>query len=152
MTITGVVDAVPERIKHLVYLDGRPPVDGQSFADKVSQNFITKIKQAAEEHGGNLIPVSIGSYPWGVEDKADLIWMDARLTPQPLGVVFTKVSYKDPLALKIPRTFIATRGRSEEKRKEMTERGFHYHEIETGHDAMITAPKEVADMFVSIAG
>jgi pimeloyl-ACP methyl ester carboxylesterase len=33
MVITGVVDAVPERIAHLVYLDTFVPRDGESLAD-----------------------------------------------------------------------------------------------------------------------
>ena len=50
MVITGVVDAVPERIAHLVYFDTFVPRDGESIADVVPLLKYVLRKQA-QAHG-----------------------------------------------------------------------------------------------------
>src|SRR6202140_2855673 len=50
MVITGVVDEVPERIAHLVYLDTFVPRDGESMAD-VSPLVIWLLRKQAQAHG-----------------------------------------------------------------------------------------------------
>ena len=44
MVITGVAEQVPERIKHLIYLDAFAPQDGQSIADQTGPEFLTFIE------------------------------------------------------------------------------------------------------------
>ena len=151
MIITGVAESVPDRIKHLVYLDGLRPKDGQSIADIFPKETIERFEHVVEEREDHGIPPTEGSYPWGVTEKADLEWLDAHITPHPIGVLYTKVRYRNPQTLKIPRTYIGCRGRSEDRKKEVEERGFRYNEIETGHDAMITAPDETTEMLIEIS-
>ena len=43
MVITGVAEAMPERIKHLVYLDAFVPQDGQSLADIVGEAIMSEL-------------------------------------------------------------------------------------------------------------
>jgi pimeloyl-ACP methyl ester carboxylesterase len=50
MVITGVVDQVPERIAHLVYLDTFVPRDGESMAD-ISPLVIRLLGKQAQAHG-----------------------------------------------------------------------------------------------------
>ncbi len=50
IVITGVVDQVPERIAHLVYLDTFVPRDGESMAD-VSPVVIGLLRKQAQSHG-----------------------------------------------------------------------------------------------------
>jgi pimeloyl-ACP methyl ester carboxylesterase len=50
MVITGVVDQVPERIAHLVYLDTFVPRDGESMAD-ISPIVIRLLRKQAQAHG-----------------------------------------------------------------------------------------------------
>ncbi len=50
MVITGVVDQVPERIAHLVYLDTFVPRDGEAMAD-ISPLVIRLLGKQAQAHG-----------------------------------------------------------------------------------------------------
>src|SRR6266487_4059585 len=82
MVITGVVDAVPERIAHLVYLDTFVPRDGESLAD-ISPMVIRLLRKQAQAHGdGWRIDPLGGTY--GVKTEPDRSWLRSKLTPQPL--------------------------------------------------------------------
>ena len=151
MVITGVIDAVPERIEHIIYLDAFCPSDGQSIVGMSPTEVTERRERVAKEQEDNSLPPTEGKFPWGVSEKTDLDWMEPRLTSLPIGVMYTKVRFNNPPALGIPRTFIATRGRGEEKKKKVEERGFQYREIETGHDAMITAPDELTEILWKVS-
>src|SRR5947208_4541944 len=57
MVITGVVDAVPERIAHLVYLDTFVPRDGESMAGVVSLlRYVLRKQARAHGDGCNVDP------------------------------------------------------------------------------------------------
>jgi pimeloyl-ACP methyl ester carboxylesterase len=81
MVITGVVDAVPERIAHLVYLDTFVPRDGESMAGVVPFLGIYLRKQAWA-HGDGWRVDSRGTY--GVTTEPDRSWVLRSVTPQPL--------------------------------------------------------------------
>src|SRR5258708_644610 len=94
MVITGVADRIPERIRRLVYLDARLPVDGEnmlamqkpgapSLADKAKDGFIA---------------------PWWVRPGKPFP-IDV---PQPLKTLTDPITLKNPAAAKIPGTFILT--------------------------------------------
>ena len=51
MVITGVAEQLPERIRHLIYLDAFVPEDGQSAGDLVGAEIMGYIQQAAERYG-----------------------------------------------------------------------------------------------------
>ena len=75
MVITGVVDAVPERIAHLVYLDTFVPRDGESVAD-VSPMVIhlLRILAQVQDDGWRIAPH--GTY--GVTKEPDRSWVRRR--------------------------------------------------------------------------
>jgi pimeloyl-ACP methyl ester carboxylesterase len=94
MVITGVADRIPERIRRLVYLDARLPLDGESMlgmqkpgapslADKAKDGFIA---------------------PWWVRPGKPFP-IDV---PQPLKTLTDPITLKNPAAAKIPGTFILT--------------------------------------------
>jgi pimeloyl-ACP methyl ester carboxylesterase len=51
MVITAVAERVPERLRHLIYLDALLPQDGQSLADVVGPAVMAAMEQSAQQYG-----------------------------------------------------------------------------------------------------
>lgn len=51
MIISGVVEAVPERVKALIFLDAFIPEDGQSVLDLLPPETAAYFRQVARQHG-----------------------------------------------------------------------------------------------------
>jgi pimeloyl-ACP methyl ester carboxylesterase len=159
MVITGVVDQVPERIAHLVYLDTFVPRDGESMKD-VSRIVTWILRKQTRADGWRVD--SRGTY--GVTTEPDRSWVLSKVTPQPLK------TFEQPLHLKNPaivstklRTHIACTGgfffslmqrllRRLLARRALppTEAGWRLRQLRSGHDAMITKPRELADLLLEV--
>src|SRR5437660_11413889 len=81
MVITGVVDAVPERIAHLVYLDTFVPRDGESMAGVVPLLSYV-LRQQAQAHGDVWRVDSHGTYGLTTEPDLSLLRWKLTATPQ----------------------------------------------------------------------
>lgn len=146
----AVVERAPERIAHIVNLDGPLPVEGKAFKDlmpDIWDDFRQRGRAAGEE--GWAPPV--WEWTFGVTG-ADLAWMQSKLTPHPLKTWETPLHFTNPAARSIPRTFIACTDDSlsdEEiaaEEKKHVELGWGYRALPTGHDAMITAPEALVNI------
>src|SRR6266542_5784033 len=158
MVITGVVDAVPERIAHLVYLDTFVPRDGESMAGVVPFLGIYLRKQA-QAHGDGWRVDSQGTY--GVTTEPDRSWVLSKVTPQPLKTLEQPLHLKNPAIVSAtPRMHIECTGggfffslmRRILARRALppTEAGWRLRQLPTGHDAMITMPRELADLLLEV--
>lgn len=79
MVITGLADAMPERISSLVYLDAFLPEDGKSIADHAGQEW-RELCEGIKERGEFLLPLA-------VETPNGLVVLDPqppKLTPIPV--------------------------------------------------------------------
>jgi pimeloyl-ACP methyl ester carboxylesterase len=156
MVITGVAARSPERLRLLIYLDAYIPEDGQSEADLWSPER-RAIAQAAEAATSGLAqspPPAI----FGVTDRALADWINARVTPQPVTTYTEPVPSGDVRSAALPRVFIhctanppttpdgfgpfAAKARAS---------GWPVYELATGHLAMLTAPREVAELLLRLA-
>jgi pimeloyl-ACP methyl ester carboxylesterase len=158
MVITGVVDAVPERIAHLVYLDTFVPRNGESMAD-VSPVVIGLLRKQAQAHGDGWRVDSRGTY--GVTTEPDRSWVLRSVTPQPLKTFEQPLHLKNPAIVEaVPRTHIDCTGsgfffsfmRRILARRALppTEAGWRLRQLPTGHCAMITMPRELADLLLEV--
>lgn len=151
--ITGVADAVPGRIAKRVYLDAFAGDNGEAATELQPETVAGHYRQAVAEHGfGWLIPVR-SLAKMGVTDEADVAWLSPRLTPHPW------LTFTEPLSLtgavsSVPAEFIECvdwmrvfRG----QRERAQARGWPVHEIATGHEAMVTAPADLAGLLLKIA-
>jgi len=156
MVITGVVDAVPERIAHLVYLDTFVPRDGESMAD-VSPLVIRLLRRQAQADGWRID--SRGTY--GVTTEPDRSWVLLKVTPQPLKTLEQPLHLKNPAIVEaVPRThiectssgffFSLMRRILAPRALPPMEAGWRLRQLPTGHDAMITAPRELADLLLEV--
>lgn len=99
------------------------------------------------------LPVSDASV-FGLKGK-DLAWVNRRMTPQPAGVYQDVLHFNEPRLLNIPRTFIdctspALKTISIMRERVRHEQNWNIIEIETGHDAMISAPAELCEALLSL--
>ena len=135
MVIGGVADKVPKRIKRLVYLDGYIPQDKKSAFD-----IIPGLEAIYKERAWLVAPYE--PQVWGVTDPADIRWMKTRLSPMPWHTHDQPVRLTNSEAMNIPKSYISCTEYN--NFHFMTQRaksaGWEYHELETGHDAMITVP------------
>ena len=158
MVITGVVDAVPERIAHLVYLDTFVPRNGESMAD-VSPLVIRLLRKQAQAHGDGWRVDSQGTY--GVTTEPDRSWVLSKVTPQPLKTLEQPLHLKNPAIVSAtPRTHISCTGGGfffslmrrilAPRALPPTEAGWRLRQLPTGHDAMITMPRKLADLLLEV--
>jgi pimeloyl-ACP methyl ester carboxylesterase len=158
MVITGVVDQVPERIAHLVYLDTFVPRDGESMAD-IARIVIWLLRRGARAHGGGWRVNPRGTY--GVTAEPDRSWVRSKVTPQPLKTFEQPLHLQSPAIVSAkPRTHIDCTGggcfRSLMRRllarraHPPTEVGWRLRQLPTSHCAMITMPRELADLLLEV--
>jgi pimeloyl-ACP methyl ester carboxylesterase len=151
--ITVVADRAPERQAHLVYLDASVPRDGENDLD--CQTEATRARWAAGPRLGDYAAVPRArEQPFGVTDAADARWVNAHLVPHPLRAFTDRAQLRHPDAFAERRTFIACTGPdgtqplSPVAERVRAEAGWRYRELATGHDAMVTAPRELADLLL----
>jgi pimeloyl-ACP methyl ester carboxylesterase len=142
MVVTGVADRVPERIRHLVFIDALVPEDGESL---VTASRGTKLEGFARR--------SVDSAQSGFVVPA---WATAR-SPRPTDVrqpvrTFTEpVSFRNPAARRLPGTYILTvaPGRAEAEDdfaafgQRAKSRGWAYRVLRAGHVPERSAPSEL---------
>ena len=91
MVITGVMDRIPARIRHVIYLDAAVPEDGECIYDIVGGPPPGAVVKDGLVHFGWGNPE--GPYPTN--------------TPHPEKTFSQPVSYKNPEALSLPVTYVA---------------------------------------------
>jgi pimeloyl-ACP methyl ester carboxylesterase len=147
IVISGAADRLPQHLKRMIYLDALLPT-----ADKPIFDIPPPMRAGFAE--GYRVP----SFPpemFGVpKDHPLYAWVARRLTDMPVGVL------DKPLALggawtKVPRHFIECTTNALDGPKAGLARarseGWDIHQIATGHDAMVTAPKPLTALLMKLA-
>jgi len=156
--ITGVAGRVPERIRELVFLDAPHPRHGEDLCD-ASPGGLSVFEQLRREVDGvdlTLFPEPGIIAAFGLTDPADVEWAMQHLTPHPMKCFLERLDLADPARVAaIPRTSIDCKETLERRGAMIRERAKaadRCYEIDTGHDLMITRPRELAEMLLEIAG
>jgi pimeloyl-ACP methyl ester carboxylesterase len=152
--ITGVADRAANRLGHLVYLDASVPRDGECDLDCVRPGERVWLEARAAVDGWAIAPL-VSMPPFGITDEADAAWVADNLRPHPLAAFTDPVRVADPHAFAGARTYIwCTGGTTDDPpppvARVRVESGWAYHEMATGHDAMVTAPGALADLLLGI--
>lgn len=151
--ITGVADRAPARLARRVHLDGfigdgRPAIE--LLPEKVAHHYYESVENAGF---GWLIPTR-PLEKLGVTAEEDLAWLSPRLTPHPWK------TYTDPLPLsgdheRVPGVYVECTDWMrvfQSFHEQAKEAGWETHEVATGHEAMVTAPKELTAVLLKILG
>jgi pimeloyl-ACP methyl ester carboxylesterase len=165
MVISGGAEHVAERLAHLVYLDAYVPADGQALVD--IQGPVARERMAAHaraEGDGWRLPTFRGPWEpclrehWLITNDADIQWIVPRLTPHLYPTLTEPVRLVNPVAAALPRTYIRCpqglpnpvfdQAADAAQRQGST---WRYRELQTAHMAMVTLPRELADLLLEIA-
>lgn len=146
--VTGAVDHVASRIRHLVYLDAFVPEDGESVFS------LTGTPRAPMNLNDPwLIPPAARDF----DDPAEAVFMNARRTPHPLGCFTEAVRLIDALEdHAFTRTYIrATADRADAlgasafdaaAKRAQESPDWSYHGIQTNHMIASNRPEELSGL------
>ncbi len=156
--ITGVADRVPARLAHVIYYDAVTPTDGQALLDLYTpeDRAARRARVEAEGEGWRMLPTADLS-ALGITAAEDVDWVRAKLVPLPFQSFAQPLRLSTPAARTVPKTLIAcvagppTSWRDAAIKRAHAEPGWRYRELPTGHDAMVTMPRETADLFLEVA-
>lgn len=148
MIVTAVVDRIPQQIRHLVYLDAAVPQNGESLLDLLDPAIAAGVGEFVKAYGdGWFLPADPTVEP--------------RLTNHPWKTVTQPIHLDgNPAAEHIPRTYIyCTVKASGDLATVLTQRGaktaktkgWHYHEISSGHEPEQEKPDDVAAILLALA-
>ncbi|MGE0681262.1 MAG: alpha/beta fold hydrolase [Candidatus Binatia bacterium] len=153
MVVTGVTERTANSLQHVVYLDAFVPCDGQALADLVAPQFREEMQQQARTNGELLPSFPVEQY--GVFAEADVQWVRPNLVRHPFKTLMTPVKLMNPVALALPKTYIYCNNPAMGFFEAFAERartaqGWRYRELATGHDAMVTMPRELTGLLLEL--
>ena len=144
MVITGVMDRVPERIAHAIFLDAAVPEDGMSAEDLWGP--------VSAKHRVEVGIIHFSWLPPGSPVPGDV--------PQSLKTFTEPVSFDNPDARAIPATFIAyiPPGQTVEERsgdpswRTAEGRGWRMLTLASDHNAQRSHPRELSELMAAAPG
>jgi pimeloyl-ACP methyl ester carboxylesterase len=152
--ISGVADRCRQRIRHLVFLDGGPAEPGVPVASAMPRViWDARMATIIERSLVPCFPTPPAAY-FGVHDPALAAWVESRLTPMPVSVYTTPLSLARPVGVGLPVSFIhCTSPVLELAARAATQAralGWEIIEVPASHEAMLTAPAEIASILHEI--
>jgi pimeloyl-ACP methyl ester carboxylesterase len=156
LAVSGVADVMPERIRHLVYLDSLVVEGGKSPFDSLPPEVVAARRKAADESSGGLSLPNPPPSAFGVSGDKDTEWVKRRLTPHPLSTYTSKQNINGPVGNNLPRTYIHCTSPSYAALQASrdwvkAQQGWRWAEIATGHDAMVMAPDELSRLLIGVS-
>jgi pimeloyl-ACP methyl ester carboxylesterase len=149
--ITGVAARAAARLARLVYLDAFVPEAGRCLLDYVGPR-AEAMREAARTQGEGWKLPSFPPERFGVTSQRDTEWLTRRLVPQPLA------TFEQPLPAaggeRLDRTYVycskpAMGPLDQFAERLRDDRKWTFHDVKTGHDAMVTAPGEIAKILTA---
>jgi hypothetical protein len=147
--------AVADRLGGIVHLDSFALADGEAVIDFFPPEMAAAIVEQAQTSGDGWRVDPLPPHLLGLRDQADIAWVVPRLTPAPLRGL-TDRAVVGGGAEAVPRIYIECAEGADEKpfgffAARSLALGWDVRALDTGHDAMVTAPAELADMLLTIA-
>ena len=107
--ISKVAEAIPERIKRLVFLNAFVLADGRSLMDESPPHYVALFDRLSQESAEGTVMIPFSIWREAFVNDADLEmakWTYAQLSPEPYQVCRDKLDLKKFYSLEIPRSFI----------------------------------------------
>jgi pimeloyl-ACP methyl ester carboxylesterase len=156
IVITGVAARAKARLRQLVYLDSAIVEDGQTWASIGLPEIVAERRKSAQESSGGVsVPVPKAEV-FGLLEPADISWVQRRMTPQPFGGYDEKMHWGGPIGNGVPKVYVdctdpVYAGLNPVKERYRGKPGWPFVELKTGHDAMVSAPEETAQLLLKFA-
>ena len=153
LVIGRVADRIKPRLRHLVFLDAMIPEDGKAFLPPETVAAWTKTAK-----DGYLLPAPDPTSFGVPADHPDMPWVKRHLTPHFLPALAEAVHYENGGLDGVAKTFIRCTRRANSNgalgdAAEAFVRGkadWTWKTLDSGHDAMVTAPAELTEMLLAI--
>ena len=154
IVVSGVADRMADCIRRLVFLDAVILQDGQCLLDWLPSEIAAQRRRAIQSSEPHGIPAPDPT-AFGVTGT-DRDWLLRRLTPQPAHTHDSPLRLAHPLGNCVPCSYIACTDPAlpniePSRRWARAQPGWDWHELRTGHDAMVTAPAELTRLLGDIA-
>jgi pimeloyl-ACP methyl ester carboxylesterase len=147
MVVTGVADAMPERISALVYLDAFLPAAGKSFHDIVPGELARAQLHSANAGGGlSVPPIPAAAFNVNEEDRS---WVDSLCTPHPLRSLTQPIELTGNYARIAKKSYVLATKNPIPLFRDFAlsirnDPSCVSYDLPCGHDVMIDLPKETA--------
>ena len=150
LVVTGVAERVPERLRHVVYLDALVPMSDEpvSASEFYPPNEWETMEAAAKGHAGGW-PLPDDHPGWvGISDE-DTQWMREKAVPHPLNTFRQPVNVGDPEISLSTSYILCTQNGMDDSTLNMIrelceQREWQLHELDTGHWPMVSIPQKLA--------
>lgn len=152
MVVTGALEHVADRVRHLVYLDAFVPADGQSLNAMNGQG-----RRQAGLFGSDWLVPPIERF---AADDEHAAWERARRTGHPAGCFDEPVRLARPLEdFPFTRTYVKATGEPRPPEghafwaaadRYMDHPAWSYREVDTNHLIPINRPKELAEILLAL--
>lgn len=156
MVVTGAAERCAERIRRLVYLDAFVPENGKCLLDYVDAAVPGRAAAFRKEgeKSGSVAPPPLSL--WGIVKPEHVAFARQRETPHPFQCFTQPIRLVNSSAAALPKTFIycsspATGSFDQFAAKYRNDPKWRFHELRTGHDAMILVPEELAAILLQTA-
>jgi pimeloyl-ACP methyl ester carboxylesterase len=161
---TAIADRMPQRLAHLVYVDAVVPKPGESWSSTHSSTTReARLAAAQQSPDYSFPPPDPGVFGLAADDHA---WVKRRQTPHPGHTYQAPLQFDAWRVAGVPRTFVdcvkprlATIDSIRPRVRDgkfwdgawAGGAGMRIVELATGHDPMVSAPRELADLLVHCA-
>ena len=152
--ISGVADRLKDRIQKLIYFDAMILIDGQKPFDITPKEIVEQRIELAKKFGNNISIPAPSADAFGVFDIKKSLLLEEKLTPHPLSAFQTKLVLKNEVGNGIPLSYIfctkPVYKSLESSREVVRKMKWPIFELNAGHDAMLTHPKETLNLLMKI--
>jgi pimeloyl-ACP methyl ester carboxylesterase len=155
ISISGVADRMPERIRRLVYLDALLLQNDQSVFDIIPPDMVQARRELAQQTSGGVSLPAPEPSVFGVTDADDVQWVRGQCTPHPLSTYESKMKLTHGLGNGLPATYIAVtphyQATTSSRNYAKARADWQYVEMQAGHDAMVTSPQALCELIAPLA-
>jgi pimeloyl-ACP methyl ester carboxylesterase len=155
MVVTWAAERLAKRVAHVVYLDAAFPERGdQCMYDLFPESFRREDEEWMKQQGETWKLPPDPDATFGVENEDDLRWLRSKLTPHPFKTLTDPIMTNNDFAISsmLPRSYIYCEWPAGSPFKTFGDRaeslGWRCLKLNTGHDAMITMPNQLAELLL----
>ena len=151
--VLAIAERIADRVIHLVNVDGMIPTSGQSIKDMLPGVWESSRDRAIEAGDEGWVPPP-DDWDFGLS-RADYQWARPRLSPDPIKTWETPIVFTPERAGRVPGLFVhCTSGLSPDElvaeQETCRKHGWRYEALPASHDAMISAPEQLASVLLGI--
>lgn len=150
LVIRQAADRRPERVAHLVLIEGWAGADGTSMITLAPTWFVDAVHAAAQANDDDRLIPAPKPAAFGINNPDDAAWLQQRLRPHPLRT-FAEPTRLSRAVDRIPGTGIYCRPQTLPFADIAQRLGYHLAALDGPHDVMLTHPELLAQELLTAA-